>query len=480
MVRVMDVTQGSHTTETDGLPPPQRYWSIAVILVGMVMAVLDSSIANVALPTLARQLNTTAAESIWVINAYQLGMVMLLLPLAACGETLGYRRVYMTGMTVFTLASIVCIVAPSLPILALGRGLQGMGAAGIMSMNAALVRHTYPRRMIGRALGGNAFVVGVSTAAAPAVASAILSVASWRWLFAVNVPFCIFVLALGVFALPRSETVERPFDRVGAVLSAVLFGALVFGADLISRDAHLLLGCGLLALAAVCGVLVVRRGWDQSAPLFPVDLLRIPLFGLSIATSTASFCAQLIAGVSLPFLFQRGLGRSMVETGILMTPWPIGTALAAALAGVLADRIPSAVLNSAGLLVMAAGLFLLAAMPPGIDNLGIIWRAAVCGVGFGFFQSPNNRTIVLSAPRTRSGAIGGALATARTIGQSLGAVLVAILFRALPLVQASRWALIAAGGLGVAGALVSSLRLGHAMPADAPARSDGAESLADA
>jgi DHA2 family multidrug resistance protein-like MFS transporter len=476
----MIVTQGSHTAETDGLPPPQRYWSIAVIWVGMVMAVLDSSIANVALPTLARQLNATAAESIWVINAYQLGMVMLLLPLAACGEMLGYRRVYMTGMAVFTLASIICIVARSLPILALGRGLQGMGAAGIMSMNAALVRHTYPRRMIGRALGGNAFVVGVSTAAAPTVASAILSVASWRWLFAVNVPFCVFVLALGVFALPQIETAaKRPFDRISATLSAVLFGALVLGTDLVSRNANLVLGCGLLALAAVCGVLVVRRGWDQSAPLFPVDLLRIPLFGLSIATSTASFCAQLIAGVSLPFLFQRGLGRSVVETGILMTPWPIGTALAAALAGVLADRIPSAVLNSAGLLVMAAGLFLLAAMPPDIDNIGIIWRAAVCGVGFGFFQSPNNRTMVLAAPRARSGATGGALATARTIGQSLGAVLVAMLFGALPLTQASRWALIAAGGLGVAGAVVSSLRLGHAMPSEAPAQADAAESLAD-
>ena len=200
--------QGIEMAETDGLPPPQRYWSIAMIWVGMVMAVLDSSIANVALPTLAHQLNTTAAASIWVINAYQLGMVMLLLPLAACGEMLGYRRIYMTGMAVFTLASAVCIFAPSLVVLAIGRGLQGMGAAGIMSMNAALVRHTYPRRQIGRALGGNAFIVGVSTAAAPTVASTILSVASWRWLFAVNIPFCVFVLALGVFVLPRSEAIS--------------------------------------------------------------------------------------------------------------------------------------------------------------------------------------------------------------------------------------------------------------------------------
>jgi DHA2 family multidrug resistance protein-like MFS transporter len=465
--------------DTDGLPAPQRYWSIALIWVGMAMAVLDSSIANVALPTLARQMNATASESIWVINAYQLGMVTLLLPLAACGEMLGYRRIYLTGMVVFTLASAICIFAPSLLILCLGRGLQGMGAAGIMSMNAALVRHTYPRRLIGRALGGNAFVVGVSTAAGPTVASAILSVASWRWLFAVNIPFCLFVLALGVFTLPRNDTAKRAYDSISAVLSAVLFGALVFGADLVSRGADVTVGWGLLALAGACAVLVLRRGWSQSAPLFPVDLLRIPIFGLSIATSTASFCAQIIAAISLPFMFQRDLGRSVVEIGILMTPWPIGTALAAPLAGVLAEKIPGALLNSAGLLVMAAGLFLLASMPADTDNLGIIWRTAMCGAGFGFFQSPNNRTMVLAAPRSRSGATGGALATARTTGQSLGAVLVAVLFRTMTMTAANRWALAIAGGLGVAGAIVSSFRLGQTMPSETPAEEDAVEVLAD-
>jgi DHA2 family multidrug resistance protein-like MFS transporter len=466
--------------ETDGLPAPQRYWSLAVIWVGLVMAVLDTSIANVALPTLAHELNAPAAESIWVINAYQLGMVMLLLPLAAAGELLGYRRIYMAGMAVFTVASAICIFAPSLTVLAIGRGLQGMGAAGVMGMNAALVRHSYPRRLIGRVLGGNAFVVGVATAAAPTVASTILSLGSWRWLFAVNIPLCAFVLATGALVLPRNEKTTRPYDRISAVLSAVLFGALVFGADLVSRGAGVILGCVLLVVAAACAVLVVRRGWSRPAPLFPIDLMRIPIFGLSVATSTASFCAQLVAGVSMPFLFQRSLGRSVVETGILMTPWPIATAIAAAGAGVLSEKVPSAILNSAGLLAMAAGLFLLAAMPGDVDNLGIIWRTALCGAGFGFFQSPNNRTMVLSAPRSRSGAVGGALATARTTGQSLGAVLLAMLFRAMPLAEANRWALICAGILGVAGALVSSLRLGQSLPSEAPLDTEGVEHLADA
>ena len=451
------------TMASNGLPRPQRHWAIAVILIGILMSVLDTSIVNIALPTLASQMNATASQSIWVINAYQLGAVILLLPLAACGEILGYRRVYLCGMAVFSLASVLCILAPSLSVLIAGRGLQGMGAAGIMSMNAALVRHTYPHRTMGRALGLNAFVIGVSAAAAPTVAAGILSIASWRWLFGINVPFCIFCLAAGLFVLPDNPLRRRVFDFPSALISALLFGALVVGADTICRDVGSRLGWGLIGLSACCAYLVVRRSWTQTAPLFPTDLLRIPLFGLSITTSIASFASQTMAAVSLPFMLQRGLGRSIIETGILLTPWPIASAVCAATAGFLADKIRGAILNSGGLVTMAAGFFLLATMPPDIDNFGIVWRIAICGAGFGFFQSPNNRTLVLAAPRARSGATGGALATARTTAQCLGAVLVVLLFQVLPLGSASRWALAVAGGMALVAAVISSLRLGHVM-----------------
>jgi DHA2 family multidrug resistance protein-like MFS transporter len=343
-----------------------------------------------------------------------------------------------------------------------------MGAAGIMGMNAGLLRRILPQRMMGKALGINATVIGAMTAAAPSIAAAILAVGSWRWLFAVNAPFCAFALIAGAFVLPANETLRRRFDWISAVLSAGLFCSLVVGADLISRNVALPLGLALLAAAAVFATVLVKGAWSQPAPLFPVDLLRIRLFGLSIATSATSFCAQLIGAVSMPFLFQQGLHRSVLETGLLMTPWPVGTALASMAAGWLADRLPSAVLNSAGLAVMAVGLFLLAAMPADVDNLGIIWRTAVCGVGFGFFQSPNNRTLVLATPRTRGGATGGTMATARVIGQSLGAVLVALLFRLLPIDEAGRLSLAFAGGLGVAAAVVSSLRLRDRSSVDQP------------
>ena len=395
-------------TEPDELPPLQRRLSMAVIWIGLAMSGLDTSIANVALPTLAGELHASASASIWVVNAYQLGMMTLLLPLAACSERIGYKRIYIAGMAVFALASGVCVAATTLPVLAIGRGLQGIGAAGVMGMNAGLLRRILPHRMMGKALGANAVIIAGVTAAAPSVASIIVHLGGWRWLFAINAPFCLFTLAAGIFVLPANELIRRRFDWLGAGLNVVLFAALVTGADLVSRNANLGLGAALLVVAAVCVGLAIKRGWREPAPMFPVDLLRIPIFGLSILTSATSFCAALIGGVAMPFLFQQGLHRDVLQTGLLLTPWPVGTALASAVAGYLADRAPSAILNSAGLAVMAVGLFLLAAMPTDVDNAGIIWRTALCGAGFGFFQSPNNRTMVLATPRSRGGATGGA------------------------------------------------------------------------
>ena len=175
-------------TDTDGLPPPQRYWAIAVVALGITMAVLDSAIANVALPTIAKDLNAAPADSIWVVNAYQLVITILMLPLASLGEVVGYRRVYRVGLVVFTLASLGCALSDSLVMLSAARVVQGIGAAAMLSVNSALVRFIYPSRLLGRGIGINAFVVAVSAAVGPTVAAGILSIASWPWLFAVNVP----------------------------------------------------------------------------------------------------------------------------------------------------------------------------------------------------------------------------------------------------------------------------------------------------
>jgi DHA2 family multidrug resistance protein-like MFS transporter len=430
---------------------------MATIWLAIAMAVLDGAIANVALPTIAGVLHASPSASIWIVNAYQLAITVCLLPLAALGDKLGYRRIYMAGLAIFTLGSLACARSETLGELTAARVFQGVGAAGIMSINAALVRFTYPHRLLGRAIGLNAVVISISAAVGPTVASAILARASWEWLFAVNVPIGAVAIAIGAAALPRTEGSGKPFDWISALLNAAAFGLLILGAESLVREG---LRPGLLRLAggAVAAALLARRELVRPAPLVPFDLLRIPIFGLSVATSIVAFAAQMLAYTALPFYFQGPLGRSAVATGLLMTPWPLAVAVTAPVAGRLADRRPAGLLGGIGLAVFALGLGLLSAIRPGASNLDIVWRMVVCGLGFGFFQSPNNRAMVAAAPVKRSGAAGGMLATARLLGQTAGALATAVFFL-LAGAHATAAALLSASGVAAAAAVVSLLRL---------------------
>ena len=441
----------------DGLPVPRRYWAIAAIALAITMSVLDSTIVNVALPTIARDFGASSAASIWVINAYQLAILLVLLPFASLGEIVGYRRVSQAGLAVFTLASLACAFAPSLLSLSLARAVQGIGAAGIMSVNGALVRHTYPHRYLGRAVGINAFVVATAAAVGPTVASAVLAVAHWRWLFGINLPLGVAAFAIALYALPDSERAPRRLNLAGAALYAGTMGLVLSGLQTLAHRAAVWLALSEIGSGCVLAWLLTRHERPRAAPIIPFDLLSIRIFKLSLATSVCSFIAQMSALVALPFEIQR-LGHSAVETGLFITPWPLALAVVAPLAGRLADRYPAGLLGGVGLLTLAAGLSLLVLYPVSGNATGVLWRMALCGVGFGLFQAPNNRTIMGSVPRRRSGAAGGMLAAARLIGQSIGAAAVAILFRAYD-DAGSNYALMLAALLAVAGAGVSLLRL---------------------
>ena len=397
---------------------PQRYWAAATIWLALTLSLLDSSIANVALPTIAADLNAPAADSVWVVNAYQLAIVVSLLPMAAIGEMVGFRRVFQLGIIVFSLGSLGCTFAHSLPMLAFARAIQGFGAAGIMSQNGALVRFTYPSKMLGRGLGLNALVASAGAALGPTVAAGILAVASWQWLFAVNIP-----IGIGAYLLGRKSLPDNPksgsIDLEGTLLSASMFGLGFIGIDLLTRGGSIWIGMSALALGAGSGIGLVLHSRSQSEPIVPFDLLRNPVFSLSVATSIASFASQMLAFVSLPFFFESVLHRSQVETGLLMTPWPLAVGIGAPIAGRLADRVSAAVLGAAGLVVLCAGLALLAGLPETPTAAEIAWRMALCGLGFGFFQVPNNRSMLSSARIARSGAAGGMLATARLQGTAL-------------------------------------------------------------
>jgi len=419
----VDLTAEEHP---DGLPTPRLWWAAVAMWLAIGMTVLDSAIANVALPAIARDFGARPAESIWIVNAYQLAIVIALLPLASLGEKIGYRLVYRAGLGLFVLASLACALSHSLSTLTAARALQGLGAAGVMSVNGALVRFIYPHRNLGRGIGLNAMVVSASLALGPTIASGILAVGPWPWLFGVNIPIGIAALAIGWTTLPLNPLSGRPFDWISATLNAFTFGLVITGVDILTRTRAKLAG-GLETLAGITvGVVLVLRELRRPRPLAPVDLLANPIFALSILTSIASFAAQMLAFVALPFHFEYGLHYSQVETGLLMTPWPVAVGLMAPLAGWLADRMSTAVLCAIGLGLFSLGLVSLAVMPMTAGPLDVGWRMVLCGLGFGFFQSPNNRMMLTSAPRERAGAAGGMLATARLTGQTIGAVMTAI------------------------------------------------------
>lgn len=344
--------------------------------------------------------------------------------------------------------------------LTIARVVQGFGGAALMSVNTALIRLIYPQRHLGRGMGINSFIVAVSAAAGPTIAAAILSIASWKWLFLINVPLGIIALILAMrFLPPNGSRSNKPrFDLPSAVMNALTFGLLITALSGFAQGQPMTLIGAEVAAMMVVGYFFIRRQLSLPVPLLPVDLLRIPLFSLSIGTSICSFCAQMLAMVSLPFYLQTVLGRSEVETGLLLTPWPLATMVMAPLAGYLIERVHAGLLGALGLLVMASGLFALVLLPAVPSDLNIIWPMILCGAGFGLFQSPNNHTIITSAPRERSGGASGMLGTARLLGQSSGAALVALLLNQFG-DNGTHVSLLMAGILATVAAVVSGLRI---------------------
>ncbi|WP_295987882.1 MFS transporter [uncultured Variovorax sp.] len=435
---------------------PRRLAAVAAILGAGALVVLDGAIANVALPSISRQLNAAPADAVWIITAYQLAVVMFLLPASAIGARLGYRRVFAGGVALFTIASVLCALSPSLPWLVAARCLQGLGAAAVMPLGLALLRFTYPRRLLARAIGWNALSIAGATAAGPSIGAFILSVADWPWLFAVNLPIGVLVL-IACTKLPRPASTTDRIDLWSIALNAVMFAAFVLGSDRLPSS--LAQGGALLGAAVAAMLLLVRREMNKKAPLVPLDLLRVHSFRMSIIASVCCFTGQMASYVALPFFIQHELGQSTAATGVLMTPWPLAVMLAAPLSARLAQRVPTAWLCAAGGAMLAAGLALCALWPiHGEPALPIALFTSLAGFGFGLFQTPNNQNMLLSAPKERSGAAGGAQGTARLTGLTLGSLAMSLLFGLLPSHTAVHLGLAMAASAAFAGSVVSLLR----------------------
>jgi len=396
---------------------------------GTFLGNLDAAIANIALPVISRDLGSSASTTVWVVNAYQLVMAITVLPLAVLGDRLGYRRVYLTGLIVFTLGSAACAMSSSIETLIGARAFQGLGGACMAAMGPALLRSVFPQKIVGRGIALLGFTVAIATSVGPSAAAAILKISDWPWLFGVNVPIGLVLIAAALKAVPDKVGVARPFDVTGAILTGAALTLLILGVDGLAQHegTHHKAILELAVAALLIAILVVHQK-RHATPLVPIDLLRIPIFSLSMLTSVCSYSAQTLAMVSLPFLLEHQLARDTTVAGLLITPWPLVIIFVAPLAGWLSDRYPAGVLGSIGLAILATGLALTAALPPSPSNFDIAWRIALCGIGFGFYQTPNNRIILSSGPRERSGVASGMMATARIVGMTLGAAIAALLF----------------------------------------------------
>ena len=434
-VTIPDTTQGTASAKADdlaGLPKPRRWWAVAAISFGTSLLVIDGSIANVALPTIARDLGVTNAVVTNVVTIYQLVLVMLLLPFSSLGDRVGHRRLYQWGQGVFMVASALCLFASNLPFLLVLRALQATGAAMALSVSAAMLRQIYPAKNLGAGLGVNSVIVASSAAIAPTAGGYIVGHFSWQLVFVVAAPLAIISLMMGQ-ALPDPEPQPGRVQWKSGAWSALTM-LLIIGGVQVGTHGQIPLGVAIVAAGIVSMVLLVRRERRREAPVLPVDLLAMPVIGLSALAAMASFIASGTLMISLPFLLEETYGFDPQTVGLLLLPFPLTMLVISPFAGWLSDRVAATKLGVGGMVVATIGLLLLAFMPEDVGKAGIAARLGLTALGFGFFFSPNTRLLIGRAPRNRAAAAGGLLSTSRLLGQTLAAVAVGILL---------------AGGMGV-------------------------------
>ena len=445
---------------------PRQYLAVVAVLAAIMMGVLDGTVMNVALPTLSKEFDVSASNIIWVVNAYQLVVTMMLLGFAAIGDAFGYKRVFLCGVSIFVTASVLCAMSRSFEMMVFARVLQGIGGACTMSINTALLRLIFPPERLGRVMAANAVIVAVTAASGPTLGGAILSIGHWSWIFLMNIPLGLAALLLGWKLLPHNPPSKesKRLDGQSVVMNAVFFGLLIYTIEGIAHDgvSTLLVLQGVITV--IVGTLYIRRQLQIPMPILPVDLFRIPIFAMSIGCSIACFTAQMMALVSLPFFMQHTLKMSVAETGLMLTPWPLATTLTAPIAGRLIEKVHPGVLGGIGMTVFTIGLCLLSMLGEGAGLADLAWRMAVCGVGIGLFQTPNNVTITTSAPIRRSGGASGMLGTARVLGQTLGTAIVAVIFHLVSSPNSEKACFYVAIAFAATAGLVSFLRIKETSP----------------
>ena len=401
----------------------RRKWLIlSSVSVGTFMATLDGSIVNISLPKIQQAFGVDLATVEWVVVGYLLVIGAVLLPLGRLGEVLTFKRVYLAGFAIFTVASALCGAAPTEMALVAFRVLQGLGAGCLMAMGPAIIARTFGPGERGRALGLNAISVSIGLSLGPALGGLLTELGSWRAIFLVNIPIGVFAIVWAMRVLPAERRgKEQSFDMAGAALSSVAVFALLLA--LIQGQSWGWTSPAILGLFVAFVVLGAAFLWVERRavqPMIDLALFRIRAFSAGLASVIIAFSGLFTATFLLPFLLQQGSGYTPLEAGLLVTPIPIVTAVVAPFSGTLSDRIGPRIPASLGIATMALGLLSLTQLPQPFAIPDLVWRLALIGVGQGLFMSPNSSAVLGAVPRHRIGTASGTLAQARVDGQALG------------------------------------------------------------
>ena len=423
--------QSAVTFPEAAVKTPPVGWALAGLSLSMLLSSLGTSIANVALPTLAEAFAASFQQVQWVVLAYLLAITTLIVSAGRLGDIFGHRRVMLAGIAVFTAASLLSGISPALPMLIAARAVQGAGAAVMMALTIGLVRSAVARERTGSAMGLLGTMSAVGTALGPSLGGLLLVATGWQAIFLVNVPLGIAAFWLALKTLPadrRRDGSERAgFDRLGTLLLAMALGAYAL-ATTAGGGGFGLLNAALFAAATMAGGLFVLAQKKVASPLVRLSALREASLSASLATNALVSTVMMATLVVGPFYLSRSLGLSTAMTGLVLSLGPVISALSGVPGGRIVDRLGAQPAVTIGLVTMAAGCAALAVLPPVLGLAGYIAAIVVLTPGYQLFQAANNTAVMSHVQPEERGVISGLLALSRNIGLITGASVMGAVF----------------------------------------------------
>ncbi|MBL8415890.1 MAG: MFS transporter [Propionivibrio sp.] len=410
---------------------PSVRWALASLSLCVLLSSLGISIANVALPDLAQAFSASFQAVQWVVLAYLLAITTLIVSVGRLGDIVGRRRLLVAGISLFTVASVLCGVAPTLSLLIAARALQGLGAAIMMALTMAIVGETIPKARTGSAIGLLGTMSAIGTALGPSLGGILIAGAGWRAIFLINLPLGVVTFLLALRYLPEDrralQTVRTGFDPVGTLLLALTLAAYALAMTQ-GRGRFGPLNVALL-LAAVFGVgLFVLAETRTAAPLIRLAMFRNHALSASLAMSMLVSTVMMATLVVGPFYLSRTLGLDTALVGLVLSVGPLVAAVTAVPAGRIADRFGAQRVTSVGLVGMAAGCVTLSLLPALFGVAGYVAPLVVVTSSYALFQTANNTNVMIGVSADRRGAISGLLNLSRNLGLITGASVMGAVF----------------------------------------------------